>query len=696
MQTGLNFRTLYILRGAPSWTRPAAQHLVRSFHSALWIGENWSSDIECLPSSKAVQLLGRECDCVVYDGWTGMDPDALGIVSGLVTGGGLFVLLLPDNQALGEFVDPQNERIAVYPYAPDQISHRWLTRFSSRIDNAQEQRIAQTVNSKTVFDALEFPLPAKTSAIVDELRLTEAQQQVVDAIFRLSKQTAPGVILLTADRGRGKSTALGKAIAKVSGRGMRALATAPSRDRAAAVFRSLEGAAASCDFYSPDQLLQRKSATDLLVVDEAASLPGQVLLRLMERFPKIVFAATLHGYEGSGRGFALRFQTLLDESQVHCRRFTLREAVRWPEADPVELFFNDVLMLDAEIVEEPVPTNDTKLRNIVFNECDKDDLARNNARLRAVFGLLVEAHYQTRPMDLRHLLDGPNLSAFVATNQNTPVGVLLAAREGGLDEAMVTEIQYGRRRPHGHLMPQTLAFSGALQSADGALTGLRIVRIAVHPRWQRRGIGCLMARALEQWAKERDIDYIGASFGLTLGLFNFWRQADYFPVHLGLTHNKASALRSVLVVKPLNDHTAEVLDVERCYFSEAFGVLRSTFFPDVDKDFASSLVAAVTSDSYAENMEQRHKRYRELCNAVAFGHRGIDMSIVPLRYVLASLPESCLAALDHRNVNFIFGRVFELRGWPELEAEFGFAGRREADRYFRQSLRTLLDCAGSA
>ena len=74
-----------------------------------------------------------------------------------------------------------------------------------------------------------------------------------------------------------------------------------------------------------------------------------VLRALLERSNRTVFANTEQGYEGSGRGFRLRFEAMLAGTMPQFRRARLEQPVRWAPADPLEALVNRALVLDADI-----------------------------------------------------------------------------------------------------------------------------------------------------------------------------------------------------------------------------------------------------------------------------------------------------------------------------------------------------------
>jgi len=59
----------------------------------------------------------------------------------------------------------------------------------------------------------------------------------------------------------------------------------------------------SIEFVAPDDLIANKHDVSLLMVDEAAAVPVQMLSELLQSYSRIVFSSTIHGYEETGRGF---------------------------------------------------------------------------------------------------------------------------------------------------------------------------------------------------------------------------------------------------------------------------------------------------------------------------------------------------------------------------------------------------------
>jgi tRNA(Met) cytidine acetyltransferase len=102
-------------------------------------------------------------------------------------------------------------------------------------------------------------------------------------------------------------------------------------------------------FTPPLALSERAARYDVIVIDEAAQLPVPLLRRITRAHPHahIAFATTVRGYEGTGRGFVLRFldQLRRDERPLSIHR--LEAPIRWDAEDPLEARIFDALALDA-------------------------------------------------------------------------------------------------------------------------------------------------------------------------------------------------------------------------------------------------------------------------------------------------------------------------------------------------------------
>ncbi|MET0001946.1 MAG: tRNA(Met) cytidine acetyltransferase TmcA domain-containing protein, partial [Candidatus Thiodiazotropha lotti] len=63
--------------------------------NTLWIGAHPPEGITHAGNQQTLQHLGRESGLLIYNAFSGFDPDAFGAVSGTLAGGGLLLLLTP-------------------------------------------------------------------------------------------------------------------------------------------------------------------------------------------------------------------------------------------------------------------------------------------------------------------------------------------------------------------------------------------------------------------------------------------------------------------------------------------------------------------------------------------------------------------------------------------------------------------------
>ncbi|PSQ92086.1 MAG: tRNA cytosine(34) acetyltransferase TmcA [Proteobacteria bacterium SW_6_67_9] len=531
-------RALVILAGPHDWGRACAEAAgaTVSAGAVLWVSDAVPEGAWSVTGPEARQLLGRETAHVVFDAHAGFNPDAFGAVAGTIRAGGLLVVLAPALAAWPAYPDPEYDRVTVPPCGVDELQGRFLARLVRRLQASPEADCIEAGQPLPELPATEEPEPRSDTDTPDSACRTSDQGHAVAAIERVAEGRARRPVVLTADRGRGKSAALGLAAARLLDKGFeRVLVTAPTRDAVAPLFthaaEQLPAAQArrervalgeaSITFVPADELARQHFHADLVLVDEAAGLPGPLLEALLRAHTRIAFATTRHGYEGSGRGFAVRFERVLDAVTPHWRRLTLETPIRWAPGDPLERFVFDALLLDAEAASD-ADVAGASARDATIAAIDRDALAADEATLRQVFGLLVMAHYRTTPGDLRNLLDGPNCRVWLARRAGAVVSACLTADEGALDDGLAEAVAGGERRARGHLLPQTLAFHGFDAPAASA-PGRRIVRIAVHPACQGRGLGGALVEHVRAASERAGYAYWGAAFGAMPDLVRFFR-----------------------------------------------------------------------------------------------------------------------------------------------------------------------------
>lgn len=651
------------------------------WHTPLWVGEKQIGDEtiaerSALPAAKARTRLGQEHGLVVFDASAGFDPDALGALGGTLTAGGLLVLITPEDW--GSTPDADYRRIADYPHDPQALSAHYLARLARLL--ARDAGVMAWTACAAAPRLPRLPAMPETAPAPDDPDcVTPDQARAVAKLTRLKRRRP---LVITADRGRGKSAALGIACARLLAAGVaRIVVTAPRPEAATALFahaRALTGERSpALEFIAPDALTAKVEEGTLggdgsyLMVDEAAAIPPALLGRWLAAFPRIAFATTVHGYEGSGRGFALRFRERLDRQTPGWQALELETPVRFAPGDPLEATLNRLLLLKAE---PPMPDAGAG-QGVSWLE--RDALAADEPVLEALFGLLVQSHYRTTPGDVRQLLDGPATRIGVLGEARAPAGIVVMREEGGFEAALTEQVARGERRPQGHLLAQSLA---AHAGSRCALTARwqRITRVAVHPESRRQGAGSELLRHAKSAAQNSGVDLLGATFGAEAGLVAFWRAAGFTPVRLGISRDTTTGEYALMMAQALTPRAEAVLASLTHRFAAELPALLAFELDGLPADALALLLGTLPPPTLSAALR------RDL-HDIAYARRDPSLARPALQALAVAAARHPLNAEAQRAVGALAGFAYQNRA---------FAGsRKEATLALRRAVATLLNAA---
>ncbi|MCR8921637.1 GNAT family N-acetyltransferase [Dasania sp. GY-MA-18] len=697
-------RRLLIIAGEQAWGQQQLQQLklAQYFEQQLHISEQAlvaeDETITTISRKKSQQVLGSDVACLVYDAYSGLDPDAIGVLGGAVMGGGLVILLTPELDEWHNFLDPDYHRLLVHPTKPDQLEHLFIRRFAATIKQLDSVLIHSEKNGLTAPSAK--PVAAVGVAASADYCRSDDQRAAVAAIVKVVKGHRRRPLVLTSDRGRGKSTALGIAAAELMKQGVQTLLiTAPKLAAVDVVFRhakAILGEAAQLEkgrlcmaqqqlqFIPPDQLLRQKPKADVLLVDEAAAIPLSLLTALLKQYSRIVFASTVHGYEGAGRGFGLRFQQILASETPQWKSLTLEQPIRWQANDPVEQWLFEALLLNADY--SLTLTKSIKPSDCSFKELKRRDLLNNEELLRQIFALLVLAHYQTTPADLRNLLDGPNIRIWVAMHKQQLVATALVTDEGGFNKELSAAVWKGERRLRGHLLPQTLAAHSGVEVAP-KLRYQRIMRIAVQPELQQQGFGQAMLAAICDQAQRSNVDIVGSSFGVTADVLHFWQRAGFTPVRLGVSRDACSGTHSAIVLRSFNLSGELVVDLLRYRFLEQFPHQLLTLFVGLEPELAAGFMFG---GEMSDLMIVDDQDWADI-TAFAEGYRVYEVCAVPLWKLACSFMGQLEVRqwLSDEQRDLVVYVLLQNRPAAWVCQQLGYTGRKELVQKLRDTVKLL-------
>ncbi|PON58698.1 TmcA/NAT10/Kre [Parasponia andersonii] len=531
------------------------------------------------------RILGNTFGMCILQDFEALTPNLLARSIETVEGGGLIVLLvhsLPSLTSLYTMVMDVHERYRTESHseATGRFNERFLLSIAScRACVVMDDEYNILPISSHIKSITPVPIKEDSEGLSEaEQDLKDLKEQLIDDfpvgplikkcctldqgkavitfLDAILDRTLRSTIALLAGRGRGKSAALGLAIAGAVAAGYSNIfVTAPSPENLKTLFdfvckgfEALEykehidfdvvkstnvefmKATVRINIYKQHrqtiQYIQpheheKLSQVELLVIDEAAAIPLPVVKSLLG--PYLVFlSSTVNGYEGTGRSLSLKLiQQLEQQSQTSAqsvdgplsgrlfKKIELSESIRYASGDPIESWLHGLLCLDAtNAVPKLSGLPDTSKCELYY--VNRDTLfsyhKESELFLQRMMALYVSSHYKNSPNDLQLMADAPAHHLFVllgpvdeSKNQLPDIlCVIQVCLEGQISRESALKCLSTGRQPPGDQIPWK--FNEQFQdTVFPTLSGARIVRIATHPSATKRGYGSQAVELLTRY-----------------------------------------------------------------------------------------------------------------------------------------------------------------------------------------------------
>ncbi|XP_036182162.1 RNA cytidine acetyltransferase isoform X4 [Myotis myotis] len=441
------------------------------------------------------KILGNTFGMCVLQDFEALTPNLLARTVETVEGGGLVVILLRTMNSLKQLytmtmdvhsryrteahqdvVGRFNERFILSLASckkclviDDQLNILPISSHAASIEALPPQAPDESLGPsdlelKELKESLQDTQPV--GVLVDCCRTLDQAKAVLKFIEGISEKTLRSTVALTAARGRGKSAALGLAIAGAVAFGYSNIfVTSPSPDNLHTLFEFVfKGFDAlqyqehldyeiiqslnpefnkavirvnvfrehrqTVQYIHPADAVKLGQA-ELVVIDEAAAIPLPLVKSLLG--PYLVFmASTINGYEGTGRSLSLKLIQQLRQQSAQSQISTtaenkttttarlasartlhevsLQESIRYAPGDAVEKWLTDLLCLDCLNITRivsgcPLP------EACELYYVNRDTLfcyhKASEVFLQRLMALYVASHYKNSPNDLQMLSDAP-------------------------------------------------------------------------------------------------------------------------------------------------------------------------------------------------------------------------------------------------------------------------------------------------
>ncbi|ASA77782.1 tRNA(Met) cytidine acetyltransferase TmcA [Thermococcus sp. 5-4] len=659
-----------------------------------------TAEVKAVTFKHTRDILGRTFDILVLDMSYDYSPNDLGRIIETVRGGGLIFILAHPFEKWKNMWTGFHKSLVTPPYTIDDVKKRFNRRLIRKFtehdgiyiitENGKLKKKPKRNKSQAKIKSRKgVPIPEETlfPRELYEMALTEGQVEVLKAFEELVEEE--GMLVLTADRGRGKSVSVGIAaigLALALGKRTRVVVTAPEPENVQALFRFAKRALERLGFkphvveerglikelyarkiglrYYPPAEGYKKTA-DLYILDEAAGIHVPILHKYLNK-PRVVYSSTIHGYEGAGRGFSVKFLKKAREKRSF-KELHMEEPIRYAENDPIEKWLFDVLLLDAEPVE--LTEEDYELiknKEVYFEEPDLDDwFEKDREDLRNFVGIYILAHYRNRPSDVALLADAPHHRARVLRLKNGKiVTAVQIAEEGNIPKKVIEKMAKGYK-PRGNIIPDMMV-KHHMAKEFAKLKGYRIVRIATHPDAMDMGLGSKALELLEKEAREKGLDWIGSGFGASEELVRFWVRNGFAVVHLSPARNPVSGEFTAIVLKPISERAKKL--IRRA--NDEFRIRLTEWLGDTHREIEPEIVRWLFETPFGEAVDYpihltdvQRKRLDAFTGKVLTYDTVVD-AVKPI-VKLYFLDGWMKPYLDERQIKLLIYRVLQAHSWEE-------------------------------
>ena len=479
-------------------------------------------------------------------------------------------------------------------------------------------------------------------------------------------------------------------------------------------------------------------STDVLIIEEAASIPLPILSQILSVYKKVIMISTLDGYEGTNQGIIHKLSTDFP-LEIFSLSYNFRR-----NYDNFQKFLENISFIANNINFSTYSSLQSSSINIISNNISQNINSLtihlssfiekpNNESISLLIKInkfISNNHYQSSNQDIFRLLNDPNtFVSLLLKNLNYEdyslknseiISLVIFSLEAIPNKILKESIFNGSSRPKNNLLPQTLLCHSNIDFPDNSIF-LRIQRIATEKSYKKQGYASKLLSNFNDknlinffiqnstFSKDFSCDcsfsnhliFIGASFALSDVVYKFWIKNNFIPVSLGLKKDNASGERSLVVLKNFYNNT-KIAKWHNNFINIKLPILiqRHKLFKESQilnlKNYTSiyNLIKSYIDFNLItlENYKQTNS-FKVICSIALYNH-SVEHSILELFTFYFLYQYDIKEYVKQKQIfssYFLFKRYLYTSNQSFLEKKFAIQGKKVIHNSIRQFLKELIE-----